>query len=172
MLKCDFDRSCYLPSNGTIGNFVLRELDLNFQGQTFRVAILTSKRWTMQSLLLTSNRKSGICHRAAPLRMLYVVTLTNIFKGHEFSNVNFSETVTAHERCYSMSFSGVNVCHRVDHCVCYTKWPWPKFKSLTFKVAILISKHRKMQSLSLPSDSRSDICHRTPHRMLYSAILT
>ena len=33
----------YLPSNDTIANVVLHDLDLNFQGQTFQVDILTSK---------------------------------------------------------------------------------------------------------------------------------
>ena len=69
-----------LPSNGTIVNLVLRDLDLNLHSQTFRVAILTSKRWRMQTLLLPSDRKSGICHRMAPLRILYILTFTNIFK--------------------------------------------------------------------------------------------
>ena len=34
----------------------------------------------MQILLLPSDRKSGNCHRMAPLRKLYVMTLTYIFK--------------------------------------------------------------------------------------------
>ena len=35
MIKYDFYRGCYLPSNGTIVNVVIHEFDLNFQGQTF-----------------------------------------------------------------------------------------------------------------------------------------
>ena len=38
----------------------------------------------MQTLLLLSDWKSGICHRKAPLRMLYVMTLTYIFKVKNF----------------------------------------------------------------------------------------
>ena len=36
MLKYNFYRSLYLPSNSNISNVVLRDLDLNFQGQTFQ----------------------------------------------------------------------------------------------------------------------------------------
>ena len=61
-------------------NVVHRDLDLNLQGQTCQLAILTSKGWKMQTLLLLSVMKSGICHRMEPLRMLYVMTLTDIFK--------------------------------------------------------------------------------------------
>ena len=78
----DFD--IILPSNGAIANIVLRDLDLNYQGQTFEVAILISKRWKMQTLLLPQDRKSGICHRMVPLRMLYIMTLTYIFKITNF----------------------------------------------------------------------------------------
>ena len=42
MLKYDFYSGWYLPSNGTVANVVLHDLDLNFEGQTFQVAILTS----------------------------------------------------------------------------------------------------------------------------------
>ena len=54
-----------MPSNGTIVNVVLHDLDLNFQGQTLQVAILTSKCWKIQTLLLPSDRKSGTCHGAS-----------------------------------------------------------------------------------------------------------
>ena len=64
--------------------FVLRDLDLHFQGQSFKVAILTSKRWKVQTLLLPSDRKSGVCHRMKPLQMLYIMTLTYIIKVTNF----------------------------------------------------------------------------------------
>ena len=79
MLMYDFHRG-YLPSNATIANAVLHNLDLHFQGHTFHVAILTRKRCKMKTLLLPSDRKSDISHRMAPLRMLYILTLTYIFK--------------------------------------------------------------------------------------------
>ena len=49
MFNYDFHRGWHLPSNGTIANVVLHDLDRTFQGQTFQVPILTSKRWKMQT---------------------------------------------------------------------------------------------------------------------------
>ena len=64
--------------------FLPRDLYLNFQCQTFQVGILTSIGWKMQTLLLVSDRKSGICHWMVPLGMLYIITLTYIFKVTNF----------------------------------------------------------------------------------------
>ena len=69
----------YLPSNGTIANAALRDLNLNLQGKIFLVPIFTRNSWKMQTLLLPLD-KSGICHRLVPLRILYIMTLTYIFK--------------------------------------------------------------------------------------------
>ena len=84
MLKYDFYRDLYLPSNETIENFVLCDLDLNFQDQTIHVIILTIKHWKMQTLLLPSDRKSDICQRMAVLQMLYIMTLTHVFEVTNF----------------------------------------------------------------------------------------
>ena len=65
-------------------NVVRHDLDLDFQGQTFQMAILTSKGGKMQTLPLQSDRNSDICYRMAPLRMLYITTVTKHFQGHEF----------------------------------------------------------------------------------------
>ena len=34
-----------MPRDGPISNVLLNDLDLNFQGQTLQVAILTNKPW-------------------------------------------------------------------------------------------------------------------------------
>ena len=47
-------------------------------------AYLRSKSWKMQTLLLSSDRKSGICYRMGPLRMLHIVTWTYIFQVTSF----------------------------------------------------------------------------------------
>ena len=47
----------------------------------FQVAILTIKCWKIQILHLSSHRQSGICHRMQSLRILYVMTVTYIFKS-------------------------------------------------------------------------------------------
>ena len=80
MIKYNFHRGWYFQSSETIANVVLLDFDLNFQSRTFEVAILRSKRWKKQTLLLPSDRKSDICHRMATLQMLYVMTMTYIFK--------------------------------------------------------------------------------------------
>ena len=43
-VKNEVCRFWYLPLNGVIAKIVLHDIDLNFQGQTFEMAILTSKR--------------------------------------------------------------------------------------------------------------------------------
>ena len=75
----DFYRGSYLTSNGTIANIVFHDLDLNFQDQTVKMAILTNdvhlkfQGKTIQVTILTrlekeqtlplpSDRKPFICH--------------------------------------------------------------------------------------------------------------
>ena len=74
----------YLPSNETIAKVVLHDLDLNIQGQTFQVSILTGKYWKMQRLKFPSDKKSSCCHRMVLLRMFYVQTMIYIFKITNF----------------------------------------------------------------------------------------
>ena len=74
----------YLPTKETIANVVLHDIYLNFQVQTFQVAILTSKPYKIQTLLMPSARKSGVCHLLELLQILYIMTLTYIFKFTNF----------------------------------------------------------------------------------------
>ena len=84
MLRYDFYRGWHLPSNKTIVYVVLDDLDQNFQGQTFQVAIFTCERCKMPTFQLPSDRKTGICRRMAPLRILNVMTLIYIFTVTNF----------------------------------------------------------------------------------------
>ena len=77
--------------------------DLNFQGQTFQVAIL-NKAGKMQTLLLPSDRKSGICQRTAPLQMLHIVTLTYIFKVTNFEMWISQKTARVSEKYSIMTY--------------------------------------------------------------------
>ena len=54
MLKYDFFRGRYLPSNEAIANVVLYDLDLNFQGQIVQVYILASKRWKNANITIAN----------------------------------------------------------------------------------------------------------------------
>ena len=80
--KLTLYRGWYLPSNGTIMNIVICDIDLSFIGQTFQAAILTNKGWKIQTLLLPSDKMSGICHWLAPLWMLFIMTLIYIDWHH------------------------------------------------------------------------------------------
>ena len=74
--------------NGASRVFLPLDLDLHIQGQIFDILFVLriSRTWweIEQTLLLSSDRKSCICHRMAPVRMLYIITLTYISQGHEF----------------------------------------------------------------------------------------
>ena len=75
-----------------------------FKGQAFEAAILTRKLWKMQTLLSTSDWKSGIGHRLAILRMLYIITLTYIFQVTNFESVNILKTVRASKKLLTNDF--------------------------------------------------------------------
>ena len=88
-------RCWHLPSNGVIAKIALRDLDLHFQGQTFQVAILRSKRCkTASNTNSIIYSKSGICRRTANVVRH---DLDLYFQGHEFWNVNGSKTARASE---------------------------------------------------------------------------
>ena len=92
-------------------NVILRNLDLNFQGQTFQGAILTKKGWKNANINIAI-RKTGNCNRLTQLRMLHIMILTYIFKVTKFWNVNISKTVRAGEKC-SMTFKEADICNRM-----------------------------------------------------------
>ena len=63
-----------------------------------------------QTVLLPSDRNSGICHQMAPLRMLYIVTLTYIFNATQFLEIiifNIWKAVRARKKMMK-SFIEVN----------------------------------------------------------------
>ena len=67
-------------SNGASPIFLL--LDIHFREKTYGILLLfanISQTVREQTLLLVSDMKLGNSHRMAPLRMLYIVTLTYIF---------------------------------------------------------------------------------------------
>ena len=59
-----------------------------FKGQSFGIFLLLRISRKLgeieQTLLLPLDRKSCICHRMAPLQMLYIMTITYIFKVTKF----------------------------------------------------------------------------------------
>ena len=96
-----------------IANVVLRDLDPNFQGQTFQVAIVTSNGWKMQIFLLPSDMTYGICHRMALLLMLYVVNFAYIIKVRNFEMWISRKRWELLRKCSSKTFTEVDICHRM-----------------------------------------------------------
>ena len=93
MLKYDFYRGWYLPSNGTIANVVLHDLNLHFQDHKFEMLNIRNGEsynknasWLLPRLIIR--------HRMAPLWMLYSVTLTFIFKVKHFLAIAFATNCT------------------------------------------------------------------------------
>ena len=95
-------------------------LTLILQGRTFSILLFLRiyRIWweIEQTLLLTSDRKLGICHRMAPLRMLYIITFTFVFKVTQFLEIiiyNIWKTVTISEKCSCATFIQVYISHRM-----------------------------------------------------------
>ena len=94
----------------------------------------------MQTLLLLSDRKSGVCNRMVPVRMLSIMTLTYIFKVTKF------EMWISRKRCKLTKHAQVWLLYRLifaiewDHCECCTPWFWPNFSGQYISVKWL-AKH-------------------------------
>ena len=99
----------YLLSTRTIVNVVLCDLDLNFQGQTFQVTILTSKSW--------NKSKHSYCHQLRS--QVYAIAdvvhhdIDSHFQGSIFWNVNILKIVRASVNCSRMTFIEIYICHRM-----------------------------------------------------------
>ena len=95
----------------------------------------------MQTLLLPSDRKSGILHRKEPLQMLYIMNLTCIFNVTNFemwiSRKIWEQAKNVHVwLLYSLIFAIER-----DQCECCTSWPWPTFsRSIIFLLCICNKK--------------------------------
>ena len=77
------------------------------------------------------NRKSGICHRMAPLRTLHVVSLSYIFKITNFEMWMSRECWALVNKLSRITFIKVDICHQ---CECCTPWPWPKFSRYNLSI--------------------------------------
>ena len=147
MLVYVFYKGWYLPANGEIANVVLHDLYLNFQGQTFQVTVLTIK----QILLLASDRKSGICHRMAPLWMLYIMTWTYIVKVKNFKTwISRKRWLLAKSAQLWLLLRSMFAIEW-DHCECCTPWHWPKFSRSNIFLQCLYEKKSRRQRMS-PAD--------------------
>ena len=116
-----------MPLNGTIANIVLRDLDVNLQGQTFQVAIMRSKGLKC---------KHYYCHQIGSRVFaieLYIMTLIYISRSR-ILKWEYLKTMIAIEKCSNMNFIEVNICHGRGHCKCRIPRPWPSFSYYAFAI--------------------------------------
>ena len=74
---------------------------------------ISRKPWEIkQTLLLSLHRKSGICHRMAPLRMLYVMILTYIFIVTNFE-MWLSRKQWRLTKMLKYDVIAIDICHRM-----------------------------------------------------------
>ena len=118
MLKYDFYRGWYLPSNGTIAEVVLHELDLNFQGDKFE-ALIYQKQWELLQKCII-----WLLHRYSPLNGIIVnVLLCDLdlhFQGQAFSCYAFVVKICTGSRCsrqICLELHSLAVC-----CSCCLTW--------------------------------------------------
>ena len=159
MPEYDFYRGWCLPSN-----VVLTDFYLNFSMRTF---------WQVndgKKMQTTVKYEVRICYRMAPLRMLYLMTLTHVFKVTNFEMWISRKRWELSQNVQLRFFIEVDIFHRLR--MLYSMTLTWFFQDQNFQMAILTSKRWTMQTSLLPSNSKSDICHRmAPLRMLYSGDL-
>ena len=149
MLRYVFYRGWYLPWNGT-----MFDLDLNFKGKTFQVAILTSKRLKIKHYYCHQivSQVFAIGWRHCECCILYLVYLVYLvfyhkmlyldlyFQGHKFWNMNISKTGACQQKMLKYELQRLIFFIKWDHCECSAPSPWPKFERQIFQVVILTSK--------------------------------
>ena len=92
-------RGWYLPSNGTIVNVLLRNLNHNFQDQTFQVAILKSKAWENVNITIAIGQVVRYLPSNGTTANVVHHDLDLHFQGREFWNVNILKAVRASKKC-------------------------------------------------------------------------
>ena len=102
----------YLPRTGAIANVVHRDLDLLFKVTNTNNADIWKTVKAIERISIMTFINVDIRLRMRPLRMLYSVTFTTIFKFKDFK-LNFSETVRASVKVRAMTFIEVHIRHRM-----------------------------------------------------------
>ena len=128
ILNYNFCRGWHLPSNETIANVVFHVHDLTttVKVETFQVAIIyDSKRLEKSNITIVI--RSCICNRIAPLWMLYIITLTYIFKITKSElwiswKFRASKKMLYYDFCRSWYSLGFRIIFK-----CCILWTWNKF---------------------------------------------
>ena len=122
----------------------------------------------MQTLLLPSDRKLGICYRMAPLRMLYIMTFY-IFKVTNFEIWISRKIWELAKNVQAWLWLMLIFAVECDHCAYCCLWPLPKFS----RSNLSSGKAREYKNYYLSSDRKSGICHRMALlRLMYIMTLT
>ena len=160
MLKYDFYRGWYWPSKDTIANVVHLDLDLYFQGHEISgnyivynilKTMRAKKAENIQPLLLPSDRKSCICHLMAPLQMLYIVTMTYIFKVTKFEMLIFWKWRELSKYAQVWLLYKLIFTIEWDHCDWCIPWPWPSLSmSNIFLLCICHKRNLHRKRISSP----------------------
>ena len=113
MLKYEVYTCWYLPANWTISNVVLHDLTLIFHGQTFQLAILTSKQSKNASITIANQIERQIfasewCHCECCVSLPWPT-----FSSDEIWNVNIWKTMRVNPKYSGMPFIQVDICHRM-----------------------------------------------------------
>ena len=115
MLRYDFYRSSGLLSNGKTANVLLHGFDLDFKVKQIKWPFWQVNVGKLETLQLSSDRKSRICNQIAPLRVFCIKTLTYIFKVTKFEMwLGSSKMMKVSKKCSSMTFIEVDIYHRME----------------------------------------------------------
>ena len=156
MLRYHIYRDWYLLSKGTIANVELGDLDLNFQ--TFQMTIST-KAWKCKRYYC-HQMGSLICHQMAPLRMLYIMTLTYIFKETNFEIwISWKRWKLAKNAQILLLLRQIFAID-IDHCECCTLWPSLNYSRSQILNVYMSEKVRPFTKMYHMTFAEVDIRHR------------
>ena len=107
---------------GPLQIFVFCDVDLRFQGQTFQVAILSTKVWKQANSTLAIRLEvmylpshcatANVVHHDLDLH--YIFEVTNLKRDY------LKNWVRTGEKCSSMTFIKVDIAIESDHFECFT----------------------------------------------------
>ena len=123
-----------IQSNGASCVFLLNDLEFHLQGPSVGISLylrMPRKWWEIeQTLLLPIDRKSCICRQIATWWILYIVTLTYIFKVTHFE-MWISRQRRKMAKIFRATIWRLVFASRWDHCEWCSPWRWPSFARST-----------------------------------------
>ena len=156
MLKYDFHRGWYSPSNGAIVDVVHLDIDVYFQGYKIGNANIWNTARVSEKCSSMTFMVVDVRHRKEPLRLLYSLTLTWIFKVKHVTSTPWKRWELA-EKCGLCLLSTLIFAIEWHRCACCTHGPYvehhAELLALTNEQILHISLHSP--KLKAPTDSCS-----------------